>query len=401
MNPSIRSAAGNSSLEGPLPLDQPPQGLPPLGQLPLGPPFFIGPLKVDPPILQAPMAGFTNYAFRQIVREFGGAGLLATEMVNARGFVWLDQQRVHGQDTDGQPVNLKQVNRQRAEHPDRLWGVREEPRPLAVQIWDNDPATLAQVGARLAHDYQVSVVDLNFGCPVRQVTQRAQSGSYLLKYPERVGKIIEQVVAACNPTPVTAKIRLGCTRDQMNAVDIAQVVEGAGAAALTVHGRTATDMFRGNADWEQIAAIRPYLKHIPLIGNGDLDTPQKVVDAFRRYPIDGVMIARAALGKPWLFNQAAAVLRGRALPADPSLQAQRQLLLHHYRLVCDRFGPAKGTILMRKYACCYAQGCRGARQFRKEVATVSTPAEFVEVVDRTFPREDSCYVSSRSRADLT
>ena len=335
---------------------------------PLAPPFFIGPVKVDPPILQAPMAGFTNFAFRQIVRELGGAGLLATEMVNARGFAWLDQQQ--------------------AEHPDRLWGVREEPRPLAVQIWDNDPHTLAQVGARLAHEYQVSVVDINFGCPVRQVTQRAQSGSYLLKYPQRVGEIIEQVVTACAPTPVTAKIRLGSTRDQINARDIAQVVEGAGAGALTVHGRTAADMFRGNADWEQIAAIRPYLKQIPLIGNGDLDTAQGVVDAFRHYPIDGVMIARAALGKPWLFAQAAAALRGTKPPADPSLQQQQQLLLHHYRLVCSRFGPEKGSILMRKYACCYAQGHRGARQFRRQVATITHPAQFAEVVNRYFPREE-------------
>ncbi len=218
-------------------------------------PFLIGDLLVDPPILQAPMAGFTNYAFRQIVREFGGAGLLATEMVNARGFVWLDEQE--------------------AEHPDRLWGVADEPRPLAVQIWDNDPATLAKVGARLAHEYQVSVVDINFGCPVRQVTQKAHSGSYLLSQPERMGEIIEQVVAACAPTPVTAKIRLGCTRDKINAIDVAQVVEGAGAAALTVHGRTAADMFRGSADWDLIAAIKPHLKRIPLIGNGDLDSAEQ------------------------------------------------------------------------------------------------------------------------------
>jgi tRNA-dihydrouridine synthase B len=359
----------------------------------LAPPFYIGPLKIDPPILQAPMAGFTNYAFRQMVREFGGAGLLATEMVNARGFVWLDQQPIEGQPVDQQPVNQQQFSQGETKHPDRLWGVREEARPLAVQIWDNDPATLAQVGARLAHDYQVSVVDLNFGCPVRQVTQRAHSGSYLLKYPQRVGKIIEQVVAACHPTPVTAKIRLGCSRDQINAIDIAQVVEGAGAAALTVHGRTAADMFRGSADWDQIAAIRPYLKQIPLIGNGDLDTPQKIVDAFRRYPIDGVMIARAALAKPWLFQQAAAALRGMEVPADLTLQQQRQLLLHHYYLVCSRFGPQKGTILMRKYACCYAHGRRGARQFRKEVATISTPTEFAEVVERCFPREQACVVS--------
>ena len=313
------------------------------------------------------MAGFTNYAFRQIVREYGGAGLLATEMVNARGFVWLDEQE--------------------AEHPDRLWGVAEEPRPLAVQIWDNEPETLAKVGARLAHEYRVSVVDINFGCPVRQVTQRAHSGSYLLSFPERMGAIIERVVAACAPTPVTAKIRLGCTRDKINAIDVAQVVEGAGAAALTVHGRTAADMFRGSADWDHISAIKPHLQRIPLIGNGDLDTAQKVVDAFRRYDIDGVMIARAALNKPWLYAQAAAAVRGEPVPPDPTLAEERELLLHHFRLVCERFGETKAAVLMRKYACCYAQGRRGAREFRKHIATIETPADFTAVVEQYFPRD--------------
>jgi tRNA-dihydrouridine synthase B len=333
---------------------------------PLAQPFYMGSLLIDPPILQAPMAGFTNYAFRQIVREFGGAGLLATEMVNARGFVWMDEHE--------------------AEHPDRLWGVAGEPRPLAVQIWDNEPETLAKVGARLASEYQVSVVDINFGCPVRQVTQKAHSGSYLLRFPDRMGQIIERVVKACAPTPVTAKIRLGCSRDQINAIDVAQVVEGAGAAALTVHGRTAADMFSGSADWDRISAIKPHLRSIPLIGNGDLDSAEKVVAAFRRYAVDGVMIARAALNKPWLYAQAAAAIRGEAVPRDPSLAEQRELLLHHFSLVRQRFGDAKASILMRKYACCYAQGRPGARDFRKHVATIGSPAEFAEVVERCFPR---------------
>jgi len=329
-------------------------------------PLRIGSLLIDPPILQAPMAGYTNYAFRQIVRGFGGAGLLATEMVNAKGFIWLTEQQ--------------------AENPDRLWGVKEEPRPLAVQIWDNDPATLAKVGARLAHEYRVSVVDINFGCPVRDVV-KAHSGSYLLREPERMGAIIERVVAACAPTPVTAKIRLGCSRDRINAIDIAQVVEGAGAAALTVHGRTAADMFRGSADWDSIAAIKPYLKRIPLIGNGDLDSPQKVVAAFDRYHVDGVMIARAALAKPWLYRQAAAALRGEPVPPDLTLAEERELLLHHFALICRRFGETKGTLLMRKYACCYAQGRAGAREFRSHVVKATTPAEFRMVVDRYFPRQ--------------
>ncbi len=329
------------------------------------PPLKIGSLVVDPPILQAPMAGFTNAAFREIVRQYGGAGLLATEMVNARGFVWLDEHE--------------------AEHPDRLWGVADEARPLAVQIWDNDPETMAKVGKRLTEEYRVSVVDINFGCPVKQVTEKAHSGSYLLREPQRMHAIISRLVAVCSPTPVTAKIRLGCSRDSINCNQIARVVEDAGAAALTVHGRTAADFFRGNADWERISEIKQHLKTIPLIGNGDLDSAEKVVAAFRTYDVDGVMIARASLGRPWLFSQAAAALRGDPVPADPDLDAQRECMMKHYQLVVKRFGAEKGTVLMRKFACCYAQGKPGARHFRTYVAGVSTPAEFEAVVSQYFP----------------
>ncbi len=340
------------------------QALPPRPQVR---PLRIGPLVVDPPVLQAPMAGFTNYAFRQIVRDFGGAGLQATEMVHAKGFLWLE--------------------REEDELPDRLWGVKEEARPLAVQIWDNDPATLAEVGAKLAHEFKVSVVDINFGCPVKQVTEKAHSGSYLLRCPDRVGAIVERVVAACAPTPVTAKIRLGCTRATINAIEVAQVVEGAGAAALTVHGRTAQDFFSGSADWDRIAEIKPHLKRIPLIGNGDLASPQAVLNAFARYPVDGVMIARASLNRPWLFRQVRSALAGEPIPPDPTLAEEKQLLLRHYELVCERFGEAKGSILMRKYACCYAQGRHGAREFRTQVSHVSTPADFRQVVECYFPTQ--------------
>ena len=332
-------------------------------------PLRIGNLVIDPPILQAPMAGFTNAAFREVVRQFGGVGLLATEMVNARGFVWMDEHV--------------------AEHPDRLWGVAEEPRPLAVQIWDNDPETMAKVGRRLTEEYKVSVVDINFGCPVRQVTEKAHSGSYLLREPQRMFQIIQRLVEACAPTPVTAKIRLGCSRDLVNCNEVAKVVEEAGAAALTVHGRTAQDMFRGNADWDRISEIKQHLRNIPLIGNGDLDSAEKVVAAFQTFDVDGVMIARACLGRPWLFAQAAAALRGEPVPPEPTLDEQRDVMINHYRLVIDRFGEEKGTILMRKYACCYAQGKRGARFFRTHVARVSSSAEFYNVVSEYFPASES------------
>jgi tRNA-dihydrouridine synthase B len=331
-------------------------------------PLAIGPVVIDPPVLQAPMAGFTNCAYRQIIRQFGGVGLPATEMVSARGFLQLESRS--------------------DEFPDRLWGVLEEPRPLAVQIWDNDPESLARVGERLAHEFHVSVVDINFGCPAKEITQ-AKSGSYLLRDPDLVGRIVARVVEACRPVPVTAKIRLGLTRDAINAADVAQAVEGAGGAALTVHGRTVEDMFRGRADWDAIARIKPSLGKIPLIGNGDLTTAAAVVDVFRRYELDGVMIGRAALYRPWLFRDVQAALAGEPVPPEPTLEEQREVLLAHYETIVEHFGESKGTILMRKYACCYAQGRPHGRQFRVQVMGASTKAEFLEVVKRHFPREVS------------
>jgi tRNA-dihydrouridine synthase B len=332
-------------------------------------PLAIGPVVVDPPILQAPMAGYTNYAYRQVVREFGGAGLLATEMIAARSAIWLESNR--------------------GEHPDRLWGVRDEPRPLAVQMWDNDPDNLAAVGRRLSQDFRVSVVDLNFGCPVRQVTEKAHSGSWLLRDPDRVGTIVRRVVEACAGVPVTAKIRLGCSDSCRTALEVAQRIEEAGASCLTVHGRVAAQFFKGEADWEAIAAVKRSVSRMPVVGNGDIDSPETAVRRLRETGVDGVMIAREALARPWIFAQAAALLRGEPPPPDPTLAEQREIVLHHYDLVCRRFGVEQGTLLMRKFACSYAQGLPGARDFRGKVSRVTSREEFLQVMDTCFPRGEN------------
>lgn len=327
----------------------------------------IGSLIIDPPVLSAPMAGYTNYAYREMLRHFGGIGLIATEMVSARSFVEMEKRGL--------------------ERPDRLQGVREERRPLSVQIWDNDPETLAVLGGRLAHDFQVSVIDLNFGCPAKQIAGRSESGSYLLKTPEKIEAIIRRVVAACAPVPVTAKIRLGWNRQTINACEVAQCVEQAGAAALTVHGRCASDMYRGEANWDEIAKIKAYLKRIPLIGNGDIRTPEDALHRLRDYPVDGIMIGRGGLARPWLFRQIAEARAGRDIPAEPNLTEQREILLQHYRLVLKRFGPRLAVILMRKYACDYALGKPGARKFRALISEVKTEEQFLAAVKEHFPRD--------------
>jgi len=343
-------------------------------------PIRLGALTIDPPIFQAPMAGFTNYVYRQIVREYGGVGLQATEMISAEGFMY-------------QVGGLKGCI-------ERLWGVKDEARPLAVQMWDNDPDTLAQVGRKLATEYNVSVVDLNFGCPVRKVSEKSHSGSYLLKTPGRVGEIVSRVVKACAPVPVTAKIRLGCSHDNITAKEVARQVEDAGAALMTVHGRVAADFFSGSADWDKIAEIKSVLKSMPLVGNGDLSSAARVVTAFEKYGVDGVMIGRAALGRPWLFKQAAQALKGEAVMPDPTLAEQADLLLRHQKLIVQRFGEERGNILMRKYACCYAQGVRGAREFRGLASRCSTSTEFERVVREHFPKDGAAHGAHADDVEL-
>jgi tRNA-dihydrouridine synthase B len=296
-------------------------------------------------------------------------GLLATEMVSAEGFYH-------------KAGALKGC-------VERLWGVKDEPRPLAVQMWDNDPETLVWACRKLAFEYQVSTVDLNFGCPVRKVSEKAESGSYLLRFPAKVHEIVARVVKACAPVPVTAKIRLGSTWDNLTHLEVARAVEEGGAAALTVHGRVAADYFKGRANWEKIAEVKTVLQEIPLIGNGDINSPAAVLNAFRRYRVDGVMIGRAALGRPWIFKQAAQALKGEAVAPEPDLTQQAELLLRHQRLIVERYGEETGNMLMRKFGCCYAQGHPGARAFRARASRCRTNAEFEQIVRELFPREQT------------
>lgn len=348
--------------------------------------FKIGDRFIDPPFLSAPMAGFTNFAFRQTIRDLGGVGLIATEMISARAFVYREAAG--------------------AGHPERLWGITAEPGPLAVQIWDNHPEVLAETARKIVEEYRPTVIDLNFGCPAPKIAKNSASGSALLANPQKVGDIVRLVAQAAGSTPVTAKIRLGLTADSINAVDVAQAVEEAGAAGLTVHGRTASAFYRGSADWDEIAKIRPFLHRIPLVGNGDVKTAREAVDRLRNYPVDGVMIGRAALEKPWIFRQAASLLAAEAseaglnradnknsreikIPPEPTLVEQEALFRKEFTLVLNRFGEEKGVLLLRKFAADWSRGKPGAKQFRVAAAQSVTPAEFLGALETFFRNIDT------------
>lgn len=321
------------------------------------PQIFLGSLSLSPPLFQAPMAGYTNYAFRALLRSLGGVGLVCTEMVSARGFLELDRryQRL----------------------PERLWGVREEPRPLAVQIWDNDPEKLALVAERLVDDFTVSLLDINFGCPAEQITRGAACGAYLLRQPEVIAKIVEEVVRRVAPVPVTAKIRLGWTDQEINAPEVAEAIEQAGGAGVFVHGRTAQQKYRGTAHWTQIAEVKRRVKRIPVIGNGDIRSARQALDALREFGVDGIMIGRAALSRPWIFREAAALLNNAEIPPEPTAEEQYELLAALYGQLEAQFGDVKAGILMRRFASRFVVARRGAKRLRELIHTSTSRSDLL------------------------
>ena len=219
---------------------------------------------------------------------------------------------------------------------------------------------MAEVGRRLAREFHVSVVDINFGCPVSEVTEKAHSGSYLLRDPDRVGQIVAAVANACAPTPVTAKIRLGAAAIRSTPATLPRPWKTPAEPPSRSTAARPPTCSAVRPIGKRFPASSRYLYRIPLIGNGDITTPQAVVEAFRRYDVDGVMIGRAALNRPWLFRQAQAALCGEPIPPDPSLAEQRAMMIEHFRLLAGRFGQQQATVLMRKFACCYAASRPGA-----------------------------------------
>lgn len=334
----------------------------PGGQVTL-PALRIGTLELASPVLAAPIAGFTDLVFRGLVREFGGCGLIYTEMVSAGG--WIDG-RIE---------------------PRRLRGVAEEARPLGVQLWDREEAPLEEAARRLT-DLGVSVIDLNFGCPKRRIMGKHAAGAQLLRDPSTVGRLVAATVRGAGRTPVTAKMRLGATNQCYTAVEVARAAVDCGAQAVTVHGRTAQQSYGTPSDHSGIAAVVDAVA-VPVIANGDVADAESALATLRQTGAAGVMVARAALQRPWVFAQISAALHGRAIPAAPSLRHQRELLLRHHAMVVEREGDPHGTILMRKFACRYLGGTPGARLFREKICRAEDAADFHRIVAAHFPRTES------------
>ncbi|MFI5366856.1 MAG: tRNA dihydrouridine synthase [Candidatus Binatia bacterium] len=320
----------------------------------------IGPLALDTPVLAAPIAGFTDAIFRRIVRELSGCGLLFTEMVGAG--TWMQSPR---------------------ERPERIEGIEDEMRPLGVQLWDRDPEMLYAAAQELAA-LEVSLIDLNFGCPKKRIMGKHAAGAALLRDPATVGRLVRAAVRGAGKFPVTAKIRLGPSLAGRNAPDVARRAADNGAAAITVHGRTADQNYDVPCYLEQIAEV-VHAVSIPVIANGDVRDVASALHTLRATGAAGVMVARGALTRPWVFREITAALRGEPIPPPPTSADQKALLLKHHGAMVERYGDPWGTIFMRKFACRYLQGTAGIRPFRDAITRAANAAEFHDVVARHFP----------------
>ena len=286
----------------------------------------IGPYRIDPPVVLAPMAGVTDKPFRLLCKRLG-AGLAVSEMTTADPRLWQTRKSIKRMDHDG------------------------EPEPVSVQIAGYDPAMLAEA-ARFNVAHGAQLIDINMGCPAKKVCN-VWSGSALLQDEPLVARIVKAVVDAVD-VPVTLKIRTGWDREHKNALSIARIAEDNGIAALAVHGRTRADRYEGEAEYETIAAVKAAVR-IPVLANGDITTPQQARHVLEVTGADAVMIGRGAQGRPWIFREIAHYLATGELLPEPSPQEVSEILLGHLEHLHTFYGEPGGVRIARKHLGWYAK----------------------------------------------
>jgi tRNA-dihydrouridine synthase B len=301
----------------------------------------IGRLPLKNNVFLAPMAGITDLPFRTIVRSFG-CGLAFTEMVSGSGLV------------------------RRTEKTFRYLSSSPEDRPLGVQLFGYDPDTLA-AAARIAEEGGADLLDVNMGCPVKKVA-RTGSGASLMRDPERVAAILRAVRKA-SILPLTVKIRAGWNARLINALEIGRIAEDCGVDAVTLHPRTADQGFGGRSDWGLIAALKERLR-VPVIGSGDVRSPEDADRMFRETGCDGVMVGRGALGNPWLIGNILLHLSGSGFSV-PSLSAREGIIRRHLTLAIDFYGEKIGARDFRKHLLWYTKGLRDGARFRQAAGCIS------------------------------
>lgn len=315
----------------------------------------VGNVEIKNQIVLAPMAGISNTSYRQIIKEMG-AGLIFAEMVSDKALVYGSEKT----------FDLLKMN--------------DMERPIAQQIFGSDVDSFVKAAKLVEDAMHPDIIDINMGCPAPKVTKNGD-GSKLLLDLDKVYEIVKAVVEV-STVPITVKIRKGWDQDHIVAVEAAKIIEKAGASAITIHGRTRSEFYSGNADWDIIRQIKDAV-NIPVIGNGDVKTPEDAKKMIDETQCDGVMISRGSLGNPWIFEQVNDYLENGKY-REISLEEKEQNLLQHIELEVEEKGENTAIKEMRKHVCYYIKGEKDASEFRNRVNHLETKEEVFEAIKKYF-----------------
>lgn len=305
------------------------------------------------PLFLAPMENVTDASFRFICKEFG-ADMMYTEFISSDGLI---------RDAKSSLAKLE---------------IFDYERPIGIQIYGHIPEAMVEA-AKMAEEANPTLIDINFGCPVNKIANRG-AGSGMMRYPDKMVEITSQVVQAVK-LPVTVKTRLGWDENSKIIVELAERLQDVGIAALTIHGRTRSQLYKGEADWRLIGEVKANQRiHIPIIGNGDISTPEDAKSAFGNYGVDAIMIGRATYGHPWIFKEIKHYLStGNPMP-ELTLEEKKDLALRHLQKSIEIKGERKGVLEMRRHLSCYFKAIPHFKETRQRLVTENDPEELIKII---------------------